>query len=209
MIHKHKYFLDFAKEELWLAKMSEDGYTFCSVNYFGNYTFLNTQPEKKDYRIDYRVFNHFSDFQDYCTLFEDSGWKHVWGTKNSGSQYFLKIREDASDDIFSDAASKAGRYKRLYSVWLSMLATFLPLFVALFMTNHYNATAFTNPKALYFTPGLWSMTGFRFWRAFLFETPFAVGRGFLWVLFLAVLLFYLISFLRAFTLYRHFCKDNL
>lgn len=208
MIHKHKYFFDFAKEELWLAKMSENGYALCSVNCFGKYTFLNAEPEKRDYRIDYRVFNHLNDFQEYCTLFEDSGWKHVWGTKNSGSQYFLKIREDASNDIFSDAASKAGRYKRFCSMWLSLFLTFFSLFVAQFITNHYNATAFTNPKALYLTPGLWSMRGFRFWRAFLFETPFAIGRGFLWVLFLVLLVVCAISFLKAFLLYRRFIKEN-
>jgi hypothetical protein len=204
---KYKLFFDFTKEELWLSKMSEDGYALISVSSFGKYTFQKIEPRKYNYRIDYRVFSRTNDFQDYSSLFEDSGWKHLWGRKNSGSQYFVQLKDNASNDIFSDSASKAGRYRRFYSMWLSLLMTFFPIFVAILMTNQYNITAFTNPKALYYTPGLWDMSGVGFWKAFLFETPFAVGRGFIWLLFLAVLLFYFGSFLRAFLLYRRYLKN--
>jgi len=36
------------------------------------------------------VFNSKSEFNDYVTLFEDTGWKHVYGTFYSGSQYFCQ-----------------------------------------------------------------------------------------------------------------------
>lgn len=201
---KHKLFFDFAKEEQWLSDMSENGYELISIDGFGKYTFHMVECIRNNYRIDYRTFKSENDFQDYCSIFEDSGWKHRWGTKNSGSQYFVQSKADAPNDIFSDAASKAGRYKRFYSMWLSLLASFIPIFVALIMTNQYKLSAFTNPQALYFTPGLWDMEGIRFWRAFLFETPFAFGRGFMWVLMLAILVFYFIAFLKAFVLYRHY-----
>ncbi len=34
------------------------------------------------------------------------------------------------------------------------------------------------------------MTGARFWNAFMFETPFVMGRGFLWLVFPALILIY-------------------
>lgn len=207
---KHKLFFDFTKEEEWLSKMSENGFALISVNSFAKYTFQKVEPRKYNYKIDYRLFKSSNDLLDYCALFEDSGWKHIWGTKNSGSQYFVRLNDNASDDIFSDSASKAGRYRRLSCMWLSLLTAFFSMFVALFMTNHqYLATAFTNPEALYYTPGLWGMNGVEFWRAFLFETPFAIGRGFMWLLYLLILIFYFIAFLKSFLLYRRYLKETL
>lgn len=203
----HKLFFDFAKEEDWLSKMSEKGYALISANNFAKYTFQEIEPRKYNYKIDYRIFKNSNDLLDYCALFEDSGWKHLWGTKNSGSQYFVRINDNASNDIFSDLSSKAGRYRRLYCMWLSLLASFFPIFIAIFMTNHYKATAFTNPKMLYYTPGLWDMSGFKFWRAFLFETPFAIGRGFIWLFFLVLLIFCFIAFMKSFLLYRRNLKE--
>ncbi len=204
---KYKMFFDFAKEERWLSEMSQSGYALVSINWLGRYTFQQTEPRKFNYRVDYRVFQNAADFQEYRSLFEDSGWKHICGAKSTGAQYFVQMREDATDDIFSDAASRAGRYKRLSAMWLSLFTAFIPVAVVLGTTNPYGITAFTNPKALYFTPGLWQMTGTRFWRAFLFETPFAAGRGFLWLIVLAVLVFYLVAFLKARLLYRRYLEE--
>lgn len=206
---EYKMFFDYTKEEHWLSDMSEKGYALISTGRLGKHTFQKTEPQKYIYRIDYRDFKNTSDFEDYRTLFEDSGWMHLWGTKNSGTQYFVQIRENALNDVFSDAASKAGRYKRLYSMWLSLTTTFLPILVALYMTSQYKLTALTNPKALYLTPGLWEMSGWRFWRAFLFETPFAFGRGFMWLLFLIIIALYFAAFLKAFILYRRYSKGTL
>ena len=58
-------------------------------------------------KIDFRKFRRTDDFIDYCTMFEDSGWKHLAGTKSSGIQYFKRIDDAAGDDIFSDNNSKA------------------------------------------------------------------------------------------------------
>lgn len=51
------------------------------------YKFGSMEPEDVTVRIDYRIFKSKEDFVDYCTLFEDSGWKHLAGNKNSGVQY--------------------------------------------------------------------------------------------------------------------------
>jgi len=45
------------------------------------YTFHHTKPEDTNIRIDYRTFKTEIYFLDYCTLFKDSGWKHIAGKK--------------------------------------------------------------------------------------------------------------------------------
>lgn len=56
-----------------------------------------------------------------------------------------------------------------------------------FANGNFDPAVIINPKTLYFTPGLWDLTGLEFWRAFLFETPFALGRGLAWVFQLAII----------------------
>lgn len=203
---KHKCFFDFEKEERWLAEMSAKGFLFQSVNAFGKYSFLMAEPHEYVYRVDYRTFKNESDFADYCALFEDSGWKHLSGSKNSGNQYFVKIKEDAADQIFSDSASIAGRYRRYCSMWATMFSTFVPLFVAVFAVNYQNLSAVRDFKSLYYTPGLWSMTGSRFWGAFLFETPFVIFRNFSWVIMIILLLITLLFYVRSYLRYRRCIK---
>ncbi|MCM3569704.1 DUF2812 domain-containing protein [Neobacillus mesonae] len=177
-MRRFKHFLDFEKEANWLKQMAANGYELTGKSW--GYRFMKTKPENVNIKIDYRTFKKQADFVDYCTLFEDCGWKHIAGTKNSGAQYFKKIREYASEDIFSDVDSKAGRYKRLSNMYISIAMCYLPIFAALIMTNAIDAGALLNPKELYFTPGLWEKAGFEFWQAFLFETPFALIRGATW-----------------------------
>ncbi len=62
-------------------------------------------------------------------------------------------------------------------MYFSLAAVFLPLLAGLLASGAINIQAFLNPKLLYQTPGLWEKTAADFWRAFLFETPFAVLRG--------------------------------
>jgi hypothetical protein len=131
---------------------------------------------------------------DYCTMFEDSGWVHVAGTRSSGSQYFVKVRPDASEDIFSDNLSRAGRYKRLSYLWLSMAAAFIPIFVALSLTM--------DSKFVYLTPGLWEMKGWRFIGAFLFETPFALFRVAPVIIYPVIIVYYLYYTIKSYSLYK-------
>lgn len=204
----YRCFFDFAREERWLADMARQGYALSEITCLGRYTFQPSDGTGLVYRMDYRVFGRTDDYGEYLALFEDSGWRHLRGSKSSGVQYFVQSKEGAPEDIFSDKASRAGRYQRLSAMWLSLFAAFVPIVVALAMTNAYGLAAFTSPKALYLTPGLWQMSGARFWAAFLFETPFAVGRGFSWVLVLLPLILYLIAFLKSRQLYRQYLKDQ-
>lgn len=197
---KFKFFIDYDREEKWLNEMAKKGYMLEDVSC--GYKFSLSNPENATIRIDYRIFKNENDFLDYCTLFEDSGWRHIAGTKYSGTQYFKKISEDSDDDIFSDAISKAGRYKRLSDMWLSIAVGLFPTLVVLILTKSININAMFHPKSLYYTPGLWEMNGFNFWRHFLFETPFALGRGFIWTLIPLIMILYFYFSVKAKALYN-------
>ena len=93
------------------------------------YQFQRGKPEAETIKIDFRKFRKREDFIDYCTLFEDSGWKHLAGTKSSGIQYFKRIDDTAGDDIFSDNNSKATRYKRYANMFFELAISYLPLLV--------------------------------------------------------------------------------
>ena len=168
---KFKPFLNYEKEERWLADMASQGYHLKEVGF--GYSFESAPPEQVVIKIDYRRFKKEQDFLDYLALFEDSGWQHISGTKNIGFQYFKKTNSDSTEDIFSDTTSRAGRYKRLSD---RSLALFFPfLFISSMLGD--KVFGFLNPKTLYLTPGLWEMSGSEFWKHFWFETPFALMRG--------------------------------
>lgn len=196
-----KFFIDFTKEEQWLNEMAINGYELIN-NSFG-YKFKKITPEEATYRIDYRTFKFQKDFIDYCTLFEDSGWRHISGTKSSGKQFFKKISPDSEEDIFSDNLSRASRYKRASNIWLTFSLCYLTILISFINTNTINLEAFVNPKSLYYTPGLWEKTGLDFLGAFLFETPFALSRGFIWLLFPICISFYIYFMYKSYKLYKY------
>ena len=89
MISKWRLFLNFDREERWLASMAEQGFALVRRNCFGFYRFLSSEPKDTPIRIDYRPFRCEADFMDYVALFEDSGWKHIAGSRWSGMQLSL------------------------------------------------------------------------------------------------------------------------
>ncbi|MGN7298583.1 DUF2812 domain-containing protein [Ferdinandcohnia sp. SAFN-114] len=203
-MRKLKLFLNFEKEETWLSEMATKGYEFVGKSF--TYQFRPTEPENVNIRIDYRKFKSKEDFIDYITLFEDCGWKHIAGTKSSGTQYFKKVSESADVDIFSDSDSRAFRYKRLSKMYLSLAICYLPILIALFNNDHQYASALLNPKELYYTPGLWEKTGMDFWGAFLFETPFALFRGIVVFCFPIMVMLYFIFSIKADQNYKNSLK---
>lgn len=199
-MRKFKYFINFEKEEKWLQEMSKKGYQLQGRTF--GYKFRKTEPEDTVIKIDYRSFKTQEDFLDYCTLFEDSGWQHIAGKKSSGTQYFKRMDVNTSEDIFSDTISKAGKYKRLSQAYINMAFVYLPLFVVLITTDVINTQALLNPKLLFFTPGLWEMTGSSFWSAFIFEFPFAFFRGVSWLILPVAMILFLFFGFKAKRLYE-------
>ncbi len=115
----------------------------------------------------------------------------------------MKKRPDCLDEIFSDSPSKAARYRRISSMWLMLFAAYLPPLII--YSNASLSPAPSRWKDLFYTPGLWEMSGGRFLLAFLFELPFAPGRTigglFPWMLLVIVICFAYFSF-RTFYWYR-------
>ncbi|MBE9914673.1 DUF2812 domain-containing protein [Paenibacillus donghaensis] len=200
---KFKFFTDFDREERWLNEMARAGYVLAGKTFA--YEFAEVQPQEANYRMDYRNFKTAQDFEDYRALFEDSGWKHIAGTKRSGYQYFKQISGQADGDIFSDADSKAGRYRRIADMWSSLACCYIPLFMVFMLNGTVNMTAVMNPKVLYYTPGLWERSGVDFWKAFLFETPFALLRGFSWMVIPLMILVYFVFWAKA---KRHYLETK-
>ena len=193
---KYKFFTNFDEEENWLNDMARNGHRFTKKTSIG-YEFEYGNPEDATIKMDYRTFKKREDFEDYCALFEDSGWEHIAGTKSSGYQYFKKANREGSEEIFSDADSRAGRYKRLSDMLAALAFSFIPMLAALISTDAVDPGALLDPKSLYYTPGLWDLNGMQFWRAFIFETPFALLRGFVWLIIPVMILLYLYFSVKA------------
>ncbi|MFD1779382.1 DUF2812 domain-containing protein [Fredinandcohnia salidurans] len=194
-MRKLKFFLNFEKEETWLIEMAKRGFEFVGKSF--TYQFRTAEPENVNIKIDYRKFRSKEDFIDYITLFEDCGWKHIAGTKSSGTQYFKKVSESADEDIFSDPDSRAFRYKRLSKMYMTLAICYLPILIGLISQDYFYASALLNPKELYYTPGLWEKAGMDFWGAFLFETPFALFRAIIVFFFPIMVILYLIFSIKA------------
>ncbi|CAG7640298.1 hypothetical protein PAESOLCIP111_04121 [Paenibacillus solanacearum] len=205
---KYKFFTNFDEEEAWLKAMAKQGSRFVKKTSFG-YEFEPAEPEDAEIRIDYRTFKRQDDFEDYRALFEDSGWDHIAGTKSSGHQYFKKSGKVGGEEIFSDVDSRAGRYKRLSDMWATLACCFVPLFAVLVSTDAIDPGVLLDPKSLYYTPGLWSLTGAAFWRAFLFETPFVLVRGLFWIFIPVMIFLYLYFSARANKQYKKTQDDKI
>lgn len=121
-MRKFKSFIDCDQEEKWLSEMLQKGYELESV--WLRYKFHFIKQEAATVRIDYRTFKKNEDFIDYCSMFEDSGWKHLVGSKSSQSQYFKNNGEDNEENIFLDEMSKAAKYKRLSYMRMTMAVCF-------------------------------------------------------------------------------------
>ncbi|HML51933.1 MAG TPA: DUF2812 domain-containing protein [Propionicimonas sp.] len=171
-MRRFRSFLDFDKEERWLNEMAGAGWLLQKRGI--GYRFSAIEPGSVVVRVDYRdrVLSR-ADFDNYVVLFADSGWQHLDGSRWGGSQYFAATGADPDADIFSDAESRAERYRRSLLARSGTAIPFLVLGFILLNSGDYRAW----PQQWYLTPGLWDMHGAQFVGHFLFETPFALARG--------------------------------
>jgi len=191
IMKKYKLFLsNIEKEEKWIGKVLRDGYRLIRVNSnFLSYSFeKNHNNPNQIVKIDFREFSKNDEYENYKALFEDAGWRYICGSKSSGKHYFERVSAHATEDIFSDQTSRAERYKRISKMWFGLFGAFLPLIIALQSKGLFDLSRLFNWKEFYLTPGLWEMPTLKFWAAFLFETPFALGRGVsAWLLLITVI----------------------
>lgn len=182
---KFKIFYNFQEEENWLTDMAKKGHILKSYSQFGVYTFADEKPQSLKYKIDYKVFTRKSDYVSYLTLFEDAGWQHVWGTKNSGNHYFLPKNGQADAEIFSDAQSANKRYKTLFKLCVTDLSLWSASVMAILYSYDFSFSNFC-----FLTPDLWDKAGAEFWKSFLFELPFVIGRAGVFLAFLSMGILY-------------------
>lgn len=203
-----KCFMDFKKEEQWLLEMARKGNRLIKAGN-GYYKFIYDAniPDNYSIKTDYRTFSKDGDYNNYLSLFEDSGWRHIAGGKWAGNQYFERVSPDANDDIFSDSFSSAGRYKRYSYMWLSIAVAYLPLMVVYTQNWIVSPDKMFHFKELYLTPGLWDMKGAKFLLAFLFETPFALFRGYSSLIFFIIILLYAYCAIKSYRLYKKELKN--
>lgn len=160
-----KFFIKIEKEEKWLNDMSAQGWNLLQVSELGGYTFLYGLTEKRRYRIDYRVFKNQNDFDDYTTLFWDSGWNLVSGGKERGNQYFYSTNFEESSDIFSDERSKADRYMRMARHTLAMTLLICLPYLSIWWTDIWRFSL--SPYQQYQVSELSHQTGFEYFNTFM------------------------------------------
>ncbi|PJY99773.1 hypothetical protein CPT06_12510 [Bacillus vallismortis] len=160
---KMKMFFDIEKEEQWLNEQLQKGYRCTNISGLGIYSFKKTD-KRYVMRLDYQDYLPKKKLVEYKGIYEDFGWMYINGSWLSGIRYWQK-EDDGQNEIFSDRQSKCHYYKRLmnYSSGLGLLCLFFSYMIY-------------KDLGLYLTEGLWSMKGAWFWKAFLFETPFALLR---------------------------------
>ncbi|MDQ8549017.1 DUF2812 domain-containing protein [Enterococcus faecium] len=184
--------------------MQEEGYRLVSVSsVVPIYTFEKLASKKKFIpyvRLDFREKSMGKiKYEDYVTLFSDSGWKLIKGSRSGGAQYFQQEYPDVTRDIFSDTDSQESVKKRYVKYGYTYGTLFLLYFFIFFSSNSWNLDKILNFKSWYFTQGLWEMEGMWFWKAFIFETPFVL---------LHVLLLFFFLFLGIYYLLRSLINDD-
>lgn len=180
-MNKYRLFIDPEKEEMWINKIQQDGYRLVSNTLDFIYTFEETD-EKYITRTDYQ--NHMSKerYDEYLNIHEEFGWEHIRGGRFGMTQQIWSKIEDGNDTLFSDRDSKINFYKRQMNFTGSLAFLFL-IYSFIFEP--------VTGNNLFLTSGLWDMQGTEFWRAFLFELPFAIMRFLPAILFpIAAVLFF-------------------
>ncbi|AEF25984.1 DUF2812 domain-containing protein [Streptococcus parauberis] len=176
MIKFKLYFNSMIKEEEWLNSIQEKGYSLSGVSSIipSLYYFKKEESSRdKKVRMDYKRYMSKDKFLDYVTLFEDSGWKHVAGSRWGGLHYFQQLNSRENSEIFSDPESKEAMVNSYYKYASEMAFVFIIYFFLLMRVTQFNLI---NPQSWYLTQGLWRMEGRMFWLGFLFETPFVLLR---------------------------------
>jgi hypothetical protein len=133
-IHQLKWFWPWQDdaEEVWLRKMSQQGWRLAKADLVGYYTFQAAQPADYVYRLDYQTPAK-KEMPDYLQLFQDAGWEHV--TRLSSWHYFRKLHQEGEEpQIFTDVDSKIAKHNRLLEA-LALPASLSVLFINFLVTD--------------------------------------------------------------------------
>ena len=198
-MNKYKFFIDPLKEEQWINTMQNKGYRLTDISLDLIYKFEKTS---EDYvtRVDYQDHMSLSEFEEYLSIHEEFGWEHIRGGRFGAMTQIWSKQPDGNDELFSDRGSKINYYKR-YMKMSGGLAFLFLFYSMLFLPD--------NPGMIFLTPGLWEMQGMAFWRAFLFELPFALMRVLPAILFPLMVVLLLIAYYRMDKAKKELEQENL
>ncbi|OGO12443.1 MAG: hypothetical protein A2Y93_09090 [Chloroflexi bacterium RBG_13_68_17] len=113
------------KEESWLQAMAQQGLHLTQPLFPCVYTFVRGAPADVAYRFDYVPRMSRDEFEVYLQVFRDAGWEYLG--QMAGWHYFRKpVRPGEAPEIFTDAASKIRKYRRLLGY---LVVVVMPLFV--------------------------------------------------------------------------------
>ncbi len=188
-MNKYKFFIDPLKEEQWINEMQNEGCRLTDISLDFIYKFEETA---EDYvtRVDFQEYMNESKFEEYISIHEEFGWEHIRGGRFGAMTQVWSKKPDGNDELFSDRESKINYYKRYMKMTGGLAVLFLvyAIYVMLFLPY--------KPGMIFLTPGLWDMQGIDFWRAFLFELPFALMRVLPAILFPVMVALLLIAYYR-------------
>jgi hypothetical protein len=140
---KFKLYYDKDVEEIWLKRMSLNGWAFKKF-FLGFYTFEPCEPGKYNYQIDL-LDNWKGDKNDYSCFMEEAGvevigqwWRWV---------YLRKKALDGPFEMYTDTNSKIDQYKRIknfliVALGIEMICFFMEL-VATIKTGYFFYGIFT------------------------------------------------------------------
>ncbi len=125
------------KEEAWLTEMAHQGLHLDDVPFPGRYQFKSGEPADYIYRLDHQSLGA-KDKDSYLQLFADAGWENIG--EMGGWMYFrYKVTNGEAPEIYSDLASKIGKYQRV----MLYLVIFLP--IMLLLMNNLSAADSSGP----------------------------------------------------------------
>lgn len=116
------------QQEAWLRSMAQQGLHLLKVNPFCYWTFRRGTPADIVYRVD---FPNASRDPDFRQLVEDAGWSlaattvgwHYWRTQAVNGK---------APELFSDAASKARKFKERLGI---LVASSVPMLMSFVLFN--------------------------------------------------------------------------
>lgn len=114
-----KAYWNYEKEEKWLNEMSAKGLSLTDYSWC-RYVFEETQPNQYTYRIELLKYSpSHPESKSYINFLEENGIEHV--TSYMRWIYVRKKTSDGPFDLYTDKDSIIQHYRRIFTLWNTMM----------------------------------------------------------------------------------------
>ena len=112
---KYRFYLDYDKEEKWINKMAGEGWhlTKCIL---GRFVFTKGEPGAFIYRNEFISGMSRKEREEYFEILKESGVTII--NEFGGWIYMKRAAAEGPFEIYTDAKSKIGYYKRMLNIFL-------------------------------------------------------------------------------------------